>query len=79
MIEVGWSVTPTRWARVWRPRLPRRRWPGASMCCELDEIVSFTMPRNTASRRVMEKLGMAYVRDFDREGLTQVLYRRPDS
>jgi len=43
--------------------------------CELDEIVAFTMPHNLASRRVMEKLGMEYERDFDRAGPAHVLYR----
>ena len=31
----------------------------------LSEIVSFTVPGNTRSRRVMEKLGMRYSEDFE--------------
>lgn len=31
----------------------------------LSEIVAFTVPGNTRSRRVMEKLGMRYSEDFD--------------
>ncbi len=76
MIEVGWSVTPARWGEGLATEAAAASLAWGFDVCELDEIVSFTMPRNTASRRVMEKLGMAYVRDFDREGLTQVLYRR---
>jgi RimJ/RimL family protein N-acetyltransferase len=50
----------------------------------LDELVSFTVPRNTKSRRVMEKLGMAHdpSDDFDHPRLPEghflrrhVLYR----
>ena len=33
------------------------------------------MVTNERSRRVMEKLGLEYVRDFDRIGLPHVLYR----
>ncbi len=31
----------------------------------LSEIVSLTVPGNTRSRRVMEKLGMRYAEDFE--------------
>ncbi len=50
----------------------------------LDELVSFTVPENTASRRVMEKLGMCHdpADDFDHPALPEghplrrhVLYR----
>jgi RimJ/RimL family protein N-acetyltransferase len=34
------------------------------------------MVENERSRRVMEKLDMAYVRDFERAGLPHVLYER---
>lgn len=41
----------------------------------LDEIVAFTLPTNLASRRVLEKSGFVYARDFERAGLPHVLYR----
>ena len=50
----------------------------------LDALVSFTAPQNTASRRVMEKLGMTHdpAEDFDHPRLPEghrlrrhVLYR----
>jgi RimJ/RimL family protein N-acetyltransferase len=34
-----------------------------------------TPPRNRASRRVAEKLGMEYVRDIEHAGLPHVPYR----
>ena len=49
----------------------------------LREIVSFTVPANIRSRRVMEKLGMTYDGDFDHPRLPEghrfrrhVLYRK---
>ena len=41
----------------------------------LDEVVSFTLPENVASRRVMEKAGLSFERDITHAGLPHVLYR----
>jgi RimJ/RimL family protein N-acetyltransferase len=41
----------------------------------LPDVVSFTLPHNHGSRRVMEKLGFAYERDTDYKGWPHVLYR----
>ena len=41
----------------------------------LDDIVCFTMTTNHASRRVMEKLGFRYERDFEHAGLPHRLHR----
>ena len=39
-------------------------------------LVSFTLPTNVQSRRVMEKTGFLYERNFIYSGLPHVLYRR---
>jgi RimJ/RimL family protein N-acetyltransferase len=41
----------------------------------LTEMISFTLPTNVASRRVMEKNGLEYERNFTHAGLEHVLYR----
>ncbi|HEX8119840.1 MAG TPA: GNAT family N-acetyltransferase [Solirubrobacteraceae bacterium] len=41
----------------------------------LPEVVSFTLPENAASRRVMEKAGLAFDRAITHAGLPHVLYR----
>jgi RimJ/RimL family protein N-acetyltransferase len=41
----------------------------------LPEVVSFTVPDNVASRRVMEKAGLVFDRDITHAGLPHVLYR----
>lgn len=43
----------------------------------LEEIVSFTLPTNLASRRVMEKACFEYERDIVQAGVPYVLYRLP--
>jgi RimJ/RimL family protein N-acetyltransferase len=75
VVEVGWSVAPDRWGEGLAPEAAAASLAWGFQVCGLEEIVSFTMPDNHASRRVMETLGMKYVRDFDRAGLPHVLYR----
>ncbi len=75
VVEVGWSVAPARWGEGLAGEAAAVSLDWGFEVCGLSEIVSFTMAANLASRRVMEKLGMEYVRDFDRAGLRHVLYR----
>lgn len=75
VVEVGWSVAPAQSGRGLAPEAAAASLAWGFEICGLAEIVSFTMPHNHSSRRVMEKLGMAYVRDFERQGLPHVLYR----
>jgi RimJ/RimL family protein N-acetyltransferase len=75
VVEVGWSVRPARWGAGFAVEAARASLDWGFDRCGLDEIVSFTMVENERSRRVMEKLGLEYVRDFDRIGLPHVLYR----
>jgi RimJ/RimL family protein N-acetyltransferase len=44
----------------------------------LPNVVAFTLPTNTGSRRVMEKIGLVYERDVEWKGLPHVLYRSPN-
>lgn len=57
-VEVGWRLGSEYWGKEYAPE-------AAKACLEygfnkigLDEIVSFTVPANTKSIRVMEKIGM---------------------
>lgn len=42
----------------------------------LTQVISYTLPHNKASRRVMEKLGMEYIKDFVHADLIHVFYRK---
>jgi ribosomal-protein-alanine N-acetyltransferase len=79
VVEVGWSITPARWGEGLAPEAARGALDWGFERCGLAEIVSFTMRENLASQRVMQKLGMDFVRDFERSGFPHVLYttRRP--
>jgi RimJ/RimL family protein N-acetyltransferase len=41
----------------------------------VDDLVSFTLPDNRASRRVMEKIGFRHDTEVEHAGLPHVLYR----
>ncbi len=45
---------------------------------DITDLVCFTRTDNIASRRVMEKAGFRYERDFERAGLPHALYRMTD-
>jgi ribosomal-protein-alanine N-acetyltransferase len=63
-VELGWAVLPERWGQGLATELG-----GASMRVAaqrgITRVVAFALVGNRASRRVMEKLGMRYDRDFE--------------
>ena len=63
-VELGWAVLPEHWGRGIATELG-----GASMRVAaqrgITRVVAFALVGNRASRRVMEKLGMRYDRDFE--------------
>jgi RimJ/RimL family protein N-acetyltransferase len=76
-VEVGWSIHPERQGEGFASEAARASVEWGFEVCGLREIVSFTMPSNRPSRRVMEKIGMTHARDIDRAGLPHVLYAIP--
>jgi [ribosomal protein S5]-alanine N-acetyltransferase len=75
-VEAGWAVTPERWGEGFATELGTASVAVAFERLGLTDVVSFTLPENRASRRVMEKLGFEYERDVRHAGLPHVLYRR---
>jgi len=88
-IEIGWRLDAAYWNRGYATEGARAALAFAFRWLQAEEIVSFTVPANVRSRRVMEKLGMTYSAsdDFDHPLLAEghllrrhVLYRikRPE-
>ena len=75
VLEVGWSIAPERWGEGLATEAARAAVAWGFDRAELEEIVSFTLVDNARSQRVMERLGMERVREFERRGLPHVLYR----
>ncbi|MGA3372031.1 MAG: GNAT family N-acetyltransferase [Terracidiphilus sp.] len=58
-VEIGWRLASSHWARGLATEGARAAVRFAFEELELRELVSFTVPANARSRRVMEKLGMS--------------------
>lgn len=74
-VEAGWAIVPDRWGQGLATELGLACVEVAFNRLELLDIVAFTLPTNTASRRVMEKSGFEYERNIVHAGLPHVLYR----
>ena len=74
VVEAGWSITPSRWGEGFAPEAARAAVDWGFERGGLDRIVAFTLVDNERSQRVCEKLGMGYVRDFERAGLPHRLF-----
>jgi ribosomal-protein-alanine N-acetyltransferase len=73
-VELAWAVHPDHWGQGYAAELAA---PARDLVFSrgVKSVVAFTLPDNTASRRVMEKLGMTYERDITYADLPHVLYR----
>lgn len=81
-VEVGWRLRSASWGQGYASEGARAAVHAGFTRLALQEIVSFTVPANLASRRVMTKIGMVQDGEFDHPGLParhplrrHVLYR----
>jgi ribosomal-protein-alanine N-acetyltransferase len=83
-VEVGWRLASAHWGKGYATEGARAALQAGFTTFGLDEIVAFTVPANTRSLRVMERLGMTRdaAGDFDHPRLAEgdplrrhVLYR----
>jgi RimJ/RimL family protein N-acetyltransferase len=83
-VEIGWRLSAEHWGQGLATEGARAMVHHAFEALKLDALVSFTVPANMRSRRVMEKIGMTRdpAEDFDHPKLApgdplrrHVLYR----
>jgi RimJ/RimL family protein N-acetyltransferase len=83
-VEIGWRLVFDHWGRGYATEAATAALTFAFESLNLDEVVSFTVPANLRSRRVMDRLGMicSPAEDFDHPLLAEghplrrhVLYR----
>jgi [ribosomal protein S5]-alanine N-acetyltransferase len=74
-VELGYAFRPEWWGRGLAVEMSRVALDVGFHRIGLESIVAFTMPANTRSRRVMEKLGMTFEREFVWADIPHVLYR----
>jgi [ribosomal protein S5]-alanine N-acetyltransferase len=75
-VEVAYALVPERWGAGLATEIARALVAVAFERLELPDVVAYTLPTNVASRRVLEKAGLAYEGDVEHAGRTHVLYRR---
>jgi len=64
-VEIGWRLAREHWGRGYATEAARAAIEDGFTRARLDEIVAFTVPANTRSIRVMERLGMKFAGEFD--------------
>jgi ribosomal-protein-alanine N-acetyltransferase len=74
-VEVGYALMPQFWGRGLATEIAAASVNVAFAQLGLPELVSFTLPTNLASRRVMKKCGFTFERDIVWKELPHVLYR----
>lgn len=57
-VEIGWRLAAAHWGQGYATEGAKAAVAFGFETLKLDEIVSFTVPENVRSRRVMEKIGM---------------------
>ena len=75
-VEVGWRLAKESWGQGYAPEAARAAMAFGFEKVALDEIVSFTVPQNRNSWRVMEKIGLLRrpSRDFEHPNVDQVAH-----
>lgn len=73
-VELPWAIVPARWGEGLATEAARAAVARAREL-ELDDVISFTVPANLPSRRVMEKAGLHLVGPLQHADVEHVLYR----
>lgn len=73
-MEMGWWLARQYWGRGLATEAARAALRDAFERVELDHIISIARPANTASIRIMEKLGLKFECEFEKEGVRLVRY-----
>lgn len=74
VVELGWCVIPSRWRQGFATEMGRAGLKLGSGELAPAELVAFTLPHNVASRSVMNRLGMTYLRDCVHADMPHVVY-----
>jgi RimJ/RimL family protein N-acetyltransferase len=76
-VEIGWRLAREHWGFGYATEAAREVLNFAFAELGLDEVVSFTVPANLRSRRVMERIGMTHnpADDFDHPNMPETMRR----
>lgn len=74
-VEIGYALYPEWWRQGLATEIANKCLAIGRGDLGLRSLVAVTLPTNLGSRRVMEKVGLAYERHFMHAGMPHVLYR----
>lgn len=74
LLEIGWWLAPAYWGQGLATEAATAALRDVFERAQVDRVVSIAMPANTASRRIMEKLGLEFECEFDDRGVPVVRY-----
>lgn len=72
--EIGWWLARRYWGRGLATEAARTALRDAFERLQLDRVISIAMPANTASTRIMEKLGLTFECEFENDGVRLLRY-----
>jgi RimJ/RimL family protein N-acetyltransferase len=72
--EIGWWLARPYWGRGLATEAARVALRDALERVRLDRVISIARPANTASTRIMEKLGLKLECEFEKDGVRLVRY-----
>jgi ribosomal-protein-alanine N-acetyltransferase len=82
-VEIGWRLAAQHWGHGYAVEAASAVLEHGLGDLGLPEVLSWTVPANVRSRKVMERIGMTYAEEFDHPNLAvdsplrrHVLYRR---
>jgi RimJ/RimL family protein N-acetyltransferase len=70
-VEVGWRLAREHWGHGYATEAARAAIEYGFTRLGIEEIVAFTVPANTRSIRVMEKVGMRFAGEFDHPSIAE--------
>lgn len=75
-VELLYALMPVQWGRGYATEVGRKLVGLALGPLDLESVIAYTLPDNTAARRVLEKCGFAAEGEVVHEGLAHLLFRR---
>jgi len=73
-VEVDFVLAKNHWGRGYATEAAKAALTYGFEVLKLDRIIALTKPENTASRRVIEKIGMRYTKNAEYWGVTCAYY-----
>ena len=76
-VEIGWRLLYEHWGQGYAPEAARESLKDAFERLDLKDIHSFTTVHNKNSIRVMEKIGMSHIDNFEHPSVPEGHFLRP--